>query len=236
MSPRRRFLAIVALLAASLALCAWLSGTRIEQDLLSRAQAALAGANIPYFGLDMDGRDALLTGFVGSRADADRIRAVVQEVSGVRRVVDQTVVERISEPAPTRAEPTRGIAPSLRLQRLGGNVFVSGRVPDDGAADRLAAAARDRFGAGAVTGSLQSSDTIASADWLLAPDRLVELLALASENVRIVIQGDAGVISGQVASAAAAQRLREAAVGLPGISWRFELFSPQGPVAGGGGR
>lgn len=236
MSPRRRFAAIVVLLLVALVLCVWLSGTRIEQDLLTRSQAALASANIAFYGLDMDGRDALLTGFVASAEDADRVRNVVGSVPGIRAVVDRTVVERIAQPTPAPATPTRGQPPSLRLQRLGSSVFVSGRLPDDGVADRLAAAARDRFGAGAVTGSVQSSAAIASSDWLLAPDRLVELLALASDNVRIVIVGDAGVISGQVASPAAAERLREAAAGLPGIAWRFELFSPRGPLAGGGGR
>lgn len=236
MSARARFWGIVLLIVAALTLCVVSAMNSIQSDLLIRAQTALAAAGVPYYGVTVDGRDVVLGGRVASETQADRIRTVVAGLDGVRQVHDAMTVERIIDSPRAEAPPSVVLAPArLRAQRLGGRLLLGGTLPADGSADALLRAARERFGPGNVTTDLRVRDGVDRPAWLGAPDRLVELLELASDNLRMVLKGGTGILAGQVAGPADVERLRDMAASIPGLDWRFELFARGGPPASGGG-
>lgn len=234
MTARRRFALLVLLLAAALALCVWMTVQGIEQDLMTRAQIALAEANVPFFGVEVNGRDVYLTGFVVSEAQGARILALVSGVEGIRRVEDRMVVERVPDPAEWPTEPA-GALPQIRLQRLGSDVFVSGSLGDDGEAPALRSALEERFGTERVVWSVRERSTTASPSWVSGAARLAEILTLGAGDLRIVIAGRTATLSGQVPDAETATRLRDAAARVPELSWRVDLFTPSGPASGGDG-
>lgn len=234
MDARLRFWLICALIFAALGVCVIATMDRIQQDLLSQGQLALAAAGIGFYGLEIEGRDAVLHGFVASPEDSAAVRAVVAGIEGVRQVRDETVVERVVVASEPRPSPPSGMPARLRAQVLGRRVFLSGTLPA-AAGRELVVAARQRFGAGLSSDGLRLDDGVATPPWLSAAGRLLALLELTAGNARLAIESSSGVLSGQVASAAQAQRLREIAAELPGLELRIELFSPVMPVAGAGG-
>lgn len=234
MSARARFWAIVALMAVTLALCAGMAVERIEDDLLTRAQTALAAGGLPFYGVTVEGRDVVLQGFVPSQEQADSIHTIVADIEGVRRVRDIMTVERVAAPRELGTPSAPVVVPArLRVQRLGDRLFVGGTVPDDGSAERLLRAARERFGDGNVTSSLQVRVDVGHPPWLDVPERIVELLGLASDNVRLVVEGGTGVLSGEASGPEDLVRLRQVTASIPGLDWRFELFSRTGPLSDG---
>ncbi|NIY45678.1 MAG: hypothetical protein GWN22_18890, partial [Gemmatimonadetes bacterium] len=92
---RRRFYGMLAFLSVALVVAMTVTAFRIESDLLSTTQNAIAEAGIPYYNLTIDGRDAVLRGMVDDDIDVARLRAVVASVPGVSRVRDETVAERV---------------------------------------------------------------------------------------------------------------------------------------------
>lgn len=236
MSVRARFWVILALIAVTMVLCVAVTVRRIESDLLTRSQTALAMAGIPFYGVTVDGRDLVLRGFVSSPERAAQIRAIVAGLDGVREVRDEAlVVERVvdSEGPGDASAPT--LRPALlRVQRLGARLFMSGTVPPDGSAERFLRAACARFGDTNVTGGLGTRQGVDHPQWLDAADRLFEMLGAVSDNARLVVEGNTGVLSGEVSDAATGARVRDLAASIPGLDLRMELFSGRGPSSGAG--
>lgn len=114
-----RLIPIAVLVTALLAgVVTWARSGNIQQDLTSRAQAALVAAGLPRGSVTFDGRDATLSGF--PPGSALRALDVVQHVDGVRAaqisgdvipVAPSTSVSPTSSPSPgpgpsTSAPPT----------------------------------------------------------------------------------------------------------------------------------
>lgn len=229
MMPRDwRFWTMTLAMLAALGLCAGIRAAEIERDLLVRAQRALAAAGVPYFGLEIDGREAVLRGAVGSPEEGDLVRGVVTGVRGIRAVRDALIVEAFPEAtARSAARPTR--SPTLRVQRLGDRLFVRGLLPDEAAADEL------RGYLGAFDGEVDSlrlsvGDDVAEADWMARLEELVALLAELEGTGRLTIEGRTAVLSGIVPDDAARDRVLRAARAVEGLSWRFDLFSAGGSL------
>lgn len=231
MGVRKRFWLITALLAVALGVCVSARVAAIRQDLRGRAQEALAAAGVPFYGLDVSGRDVILHGFVASEKWATEITSILAAVSGVRDVHDGLVVERVEIPtAVARMRP-----PSLRIQRLGKRVFLAGRLPDDGSADRLTAAAVRAFGRGNVTSELRVDSTVGAPAWLARGEQVVALLRAVHGNGRLSIEGDTALLFGLVRTNSERQQLIDDASSAAVLRWQFNLVAIDGAIGDAGG-
>ena len=235
MSDRRRFLLIVILLAVALGVGSWVTVEGIEAKLLARAQLALAAAGIPLYDIEIVGRDAVLRGLVPSSERERQIVELVSAVPGMRSVASELVIERVVEGADRPLIAPAGAPPSLRLQRSGNAIRLSGRVPSAAHAAALVEAVRAALPRTDVTGGIASSAGTASADWLLDPAGVGALLAASGGDVRLLIQGSTAVLSGTVRDAATAERAMAAAHGIRGLQWDFELYVLDGTFVSNGG-
>lgn len=108
MSGGRRWILVVPIAVLVTALLAgavtWAQAGNIQQDLTSRAQAALDGAGIAKGTVSFDGRDATLRGFAPDQA----LRAldVVQQVDGVRAAQVEGDVTTAPPPVSTSTSPS----------------------------------------------------------------------------------------------------------------------------------
>lgn len=235
MSERTRVRMIAAFLVVTVLVCAAVSVDSMQRDLLVRTQRALAGAGVAFYGVEMDGRDAVLSGFVPSREQADRIEAIVQTVPGVRAVRSDLVIERIVEPptGPGAVTSSALALPSLRLQRLGDRVMLAGTLPDDGTAEALAAAATQRYGEDNVRDSMRRSGSTGSSPWIEAAATLLDLLDALEDNGRLTITGTSAHLFGQVRNRAQRDEIEQTARDLSSLRWRFDLLTSDGATGGG---
>lgn len=227
---RKRFWLITALLVVALGVCATARIASIRQDLRGRAQEALAAAGVPFYGLDISGRDVVLHGIVASEERASEITSILAAVSGVRDVHDGLVVERIE--IRTAAAVMR--PPSLRIQRLGERVFLAGRLPDEESADRLRAAAVRAFGGGNVTSELRVDSTVGAPPWVSTGEQVVELLGAVHGNGRLSIEGDTALLFGLVRSNSERQQLIDDASSIAALRWQYDLVAIDGAIGDAG--
>lgn len=229
MSERTRFRGITLMLIGALILSVVVTLAAMQRDILRRSQAALASAGVAYYGLELDGRDAVLSGFVPSRDQAERIIAIVGAVPGVRAVRDELIVERVLDSAPA---PARLPTAELRLQRLGSRLVISGRV-SDADAQNLMRTARQAFGSHLVRSDLRVDNELEPNDWLTDAGPLVGIMTAMSATGRLSVRGDQAILGGRVGSAVERRRIDELAASIPGLSWRFDLFNAGGSAASG---
>lgn len=230
MSERARFRAITLLLIGALILSVVVTVRPIQKELLRRTQAALASAGVAYYGLTLDGRDAVLVGFVPSRDQAERIVAIVGAVPGVRAVRDELLVERVVDSMPAQAHAA--IA-ELRLQLLGPMLVISGRVGDSDA-QNLVSAAQQAFGTDRVRSDLYVDSQLEPNEWLADPGSLVLIMTALSVSGRLSVRGDHAILGGRVRSNVERRRVGELAASTRGLRWRFDLFNAGGNATDGG--
>jgi hypothetical protein len=244
MSERGRFALITTILLVAIAISVFVDVRRIETKLLAGAQLALSAAGIPFYGLKMDGRDAGLSGFVASTEESDRIVQTVAAVPGVRAVHDATVVERIAgsgapgsagtgrvggAPGAARAQ---GPAPQVRIQRVGSRIRVSGRLPEGEAASWIEALS-SRFDERQIESALLEDRRMSGTAWVGERQAIADLVAGIGDGV-LTIRGDTASLSGMVSGRAERDRISERAQAISSLTWRFDLFSLDGTVSGGG--
>ncbi len=228
MTERARFRTVTLVLVGALILGVIVTVSAIQADLTRRTQAALASAGVAYYGLEFDGRDAVLGGFVPSTDEATRIVAIVRSVPGVRAVRNELIVERLveSDPAPPAVAPAE-----LRLQRLGPMLVISGRVADSDATS-IISAAQEAFGNTHVRSDLRVDSELEPSFWLADPAILLRIINAASETGRLSVRGEQAVLGGRIVTSADRRRINELAATIPGLRWRFDLFNGLGSAAG----
>lgn len=230
MSERIRFTLISLILIVAVVVSAAVNVQRIRMEILSGAQLALSAAGIPFYGVEADGRDVVLRGFVSSADLGERMVAIVAAVPGVRTVRNQTVVERI---VPRGAAPVGGAPAELRVQRLGQRVRVSGRLPTAGAVtawvESLAAVAGGRN----VESALMEDARVQEHPWVAEARVLAQIVGELQSGAVLTLRGSTAVLSGPVDSAQQRDRIVERARSLPDLAWRFDLFALDGSVGGG---
>jgi OOP family OmpA-OmpF porin len=135
-----------------------------EAVLEARAEQALADAGFPLT-VEFHGRDAVLSGTVDSLDGPEEAIEVVAAVNGVRHVTG--TIEVADVPVPKRD-------PFVMVAVSGGQLTLSGLVPDQTTGTAIVAAAVGRFGTDAVTNEMTVADDVATADWL---ERIGEAIA-----------------------------------------------------------
>ncbi len=237
---RRRFYGMLGFLGIALAIAVSATVSRIQQDLLMRGQAAIAAAEIPYYDLRIDGRDAVLGGFVTEGTDVARLAAVVAQVPGIRTVRNEVTVERMAPPtdrASTSGRGTIAIAaatrpPQLRVQRLGSVMIVTGTLPADGSAAELEPALRSRFPAVAFRIDVRADEAVGAREWTSNIRLLADAMAELDGPSRIAAYGNTVQLSGQIAGPSQRAALDDILARVPSVDWRLTLTLPSGGIGG----
>jgi len=234
MRARARFRTLCGLLGLTLALSVFVAVDSIQRDLLVRSQHALAASGLAFYGLELQGRDVLLHGFVSSSNESRRIEQVIRTVPGVAHVRNELVVERVADATRAAGAHSGSVSPlpSLRWQGLGSHFVISGILPDDGSLDDLMRALLQRYGRGNVSSRAVASDAVGRAGWLDAIPRLLDLMSTLDGNARLVITGHSAHLFGQVEGRRQRHQVQRSALRIGGLQWRFDLVARDGSTGG----
>ena len=224
MSERTRFYSITLLLIGALALSVVVTLDSIQTDLLSRTQAVLASGSVAYYGLQFDGRDAIVGGFVPSRAHAEHIVEIVGEVPGVRKVFDELIIDQVIESPSIRP---RAATTELRLQRMGSLLMISGHMSESDA-QSLVSAAENTFGHPHVRFDLLTVRQLRPTDWLANATAMVRIMSALSDTGRLSVYGTQAVLGGRIRGNDDRQRIDELTLSVPELRWHIELHSADG--------
>ena len=233
MISRRRFYLMLVFLLVALAITVTATIDEIQQDLLVRGQEAIAAAGIPYYNLRIEGRDAVLAGFVTEGTDIGHLQAVVAQVSGIRSVRNEVTVERLAGAGANTvtARPTTR-APELRILHLGELLTVTGRLPADGSVEALQAALSSRFECTTIRMNVRRDESVGAREWTANLGLVIEALAELDGPSRIVAYGDVVQLSGQIANASRRSQLDSILAGAPAVEWRLTLTRQVGGIGG----
>ncbi len=137
----------------------------INADLTERTNGALADAGLGEFAsVEIDGRNAILTGKVGSQPDSDRAEEVVANTTGVRSVDNQLAIGEIAQ--------AQRIQPSLSFASNENGVELSGTVSDQAYATKIENTAKETYGEDNVTGSITVDPNSTNPGWWPAVEQL----------------------------------------------------------------
>jgi outer membrane protein OmpA-like peptidoglycan-associated protein len=209
---------------------------QIETDLTRTATESLTAAGITGAGVDVTGRDAIITGLTGP--DAQRAVEIVQGVDGVR-------VARL--PAGTDAPAEGGAAPGadpaaaapFGVARRGEEIVLTGVVASTEDADALVAAATEQANGLTVVDELTvTAGAVAQAGATPGNVGLVAgLLGATADGVAASFDGGALTLTGTAPDPASARSAGTAlATALPGTTVDNRLTVDAGagaPAAGG---
>jgi outer membrane protein OmpA-like peptidoglycan-associated protein len=215
----------------------------IEDNLTTRAKAAIAEAGATGAEITFVGRDGTLKGSLPPGVDAQALVSTIEALDGVRVVkadfagsaaaggattsspspaasVEVSPSAPAGEASPTAeaspsvASTSGAVAPSVTAVSKGGKVTLSGTVPSQAAMDALVASATGVYGAGNVVNTLSIDDGV-SASGLTEFGTLVGSLGKGSAATAAL---DAGrlTLTGSVADAAAKAAAEAAATAVTG--------------------
>jgi outer membrane protein OmpA-like peptidoglycan-associated protein len=214
----------------------------IEDNLTTRAKAAIAEAGATGAEITFVGRDGTLKGSLPPGTDAQALVSTIEALDGVRVVkadfggsatggattaspspaasVEVSPSAPAGEASPTAeaspsvASTSGAVAPSVTAASTGGKVTLSGTVPSQAAMDALVASATGVHGAGNVVNTLTIDDGV-SASGLTEFGTLIGALGKGSTATAAL---DAGrlTLTGSVADAAAKTAAEAAATAVTG--------------------
>lgn len=170
---------------------------RIEADLETRSEAALAGAGFDNVLVEPLGRELRLSGTLPAGTSPTAAEELVEGLRGVRfAVAAQTSPPQSTEPI------VIGVASTLNLAISADQTILTGQVASQDLSERIEAAARAAFGP--VVNQLTVSAEAAQSDSINAlPDLSPALATIRSPD--ITVTGDEWVLEGTVSSAAEAE-------------------------------
>ncbi len=136
----RKILIVLSLLAIFLLayFCIKINAPAIEDDLVTRSEAALSAENMTWVGVVADGRELSLTGTAPSKEIRQRAGDIVAAVWGVRSVDNQMTVER--------TDNDKLESYDLVVTYDGVSVLLDGYVPDEATRIDIVAAAKQHLG------------------------------------------------------------------------------------------
>jgi outer membrane protein OmpA-like peptidoglycan-associated protein len=183
---------LVAVLGLALVTAAQATANRhtIEENLTDRSRHALADAGLSTVDVRFTGRDGRL--HAHTRAEADRALAIVRGLSGVRAADAQVDPEPVA-PAP-------GQPPTVTIELVGGQLTISGSVPDAARA-ALVSAAGSVFGAAHVTDKLTGDPAVTDAG-LAGLAGVLTAFGSQTTDARAQLTGGTLTISGTVSGQA----------------------------------
>jgi len=145
----------------------------IRQDLTERAKAALMASGSPWAGVDINGRDAVLTGRAIQDNEPPRAEETVRQIWGVREVENRAIL-------PPKIEPFNWSA-----RRRGNRIRLAGYVPDRATRQTVLGLTK------AAMPGLEVVDRMHTARGVPAPDTWLAGLSFALKQLSLLRQGDA---------------------------------------------
>lgn len=182
-----RWVRPIALLWVFVAALALIFGARSIADRLEQESgAALRASGITYEQILFSGRNATLTGAVGSRDEAQKAADVVLRLRGVATLDNQLTVAKATKPVRSRNAVRLRPTP-LRLLGDGRKALtLDGGGVDDAQLDAFVAAAESVFGADGVRNQLVPTAAEPTQNWpAFANGLFPELLTLHEPAVEI---------------------------------------------------
>jgi hypothetical protein len=242
---------MAAFLLVALVIAAIGTARGIEQRLLLQGQAAIAQANIPYYDLEMRGRDAVVGGFIAEGTNLDALTAALRQVEGIREVRVEGVVGRVASQsgadgaaevpdgavssdrrAYRSTRPASGtIEAELRIHGAGCLVRIDGRIPADGFAAELQQAFADADPCGPVEAGLWADESVKTAAWTNHPEALVRIVKAMRGTYRITAYGSTLRVFGDARNDAALEEIRAAAASMGDVDFAFVNVRPE-PAGG----
>jgi outer membrane protein OmpA-like peptidoglycan-associated protein len=185
--------------------------TTAEAELSERADDALAAAGVAGAGVEIRGRDAVVT---GATDDRSLIQEALGSVEGIRTVrfassaaapaptteapvpstqAPPTTIPPASTAAPTTTPPTAGMA-FLHAELRGGAVVIEGAIPDAEAAARLGALAELIY-APFLDNRLEVDESLAAEPWVPTAATIIARLPIVGTSA-IRVSGSEATLSG----------------------------------------
>ena len=178
---------------------------RIEADLETRSEAALAAAGFDNVLVEPLGRELLLSGTLPAGTSPTAAEELVESLRGVRYAV---AAAQASPPQST--EPfVIGAASTINLATSGNQTILTGQVSSQDLSEQIEAAARAAFGP--VTNELTVSADAEQSDSINALPDLASALATINQ-ADISVTGNEWVLAGAVSSAAEVDSIAAAVV------------------------
>lgn len=191
-SRRRILFGGLLALAILLVVCLWWHGRQIPADITQRAARALTAAGLDASYVQaVDGRVVVLGGEIDGDETRQRLVETVVSVAGVRRVIDNLVVNKADARPSDAAEVAVPQRPARLHYRISeNNVLIQGELPDRQTADQLLQAARSIYGHQNVTDEMIISEDITRPDWLTGFQQLLPALQrLTAADITIADDG-----------------------------------------------
>lgn len=145
----------------------------IKEDLTERAKAALMASGSPWAGVDINGRDAVLTGRAIQDNEPPRAEETVRQVWGVREVENRAIL-------PPKIEPFNWSA-----RRRGNRIRLAGYVPDRATKQAVLGLTK------AAMPGVEVVDRMHTARGVPSPDTWLAGLSFALKQLSLLKQGDA---------------------------------------------
>ncbi len=224
-------LLILLLGAIALALLVWLCLGRhvpaIEKDLVNCTTEGLNRAGIDWARVGISGRDITLSGAAPSAELRDMAEEIARSACSGVRTVENTIA--VAQPVPA-AVPSSPYEMNIILE--GGEVVLSGMVPDEETRKAVVQAAEQRVGADKVRDRIQIVSG-APAGWRVAALDVAALLDRFSRMSATMVDTDvriSGVVDSEATRSQVEQSLTAALPG--GYSHRYDIVVPEPqPVA-----
>ncbi len=141
----------------------------IKSDLTARTNSALQSAGYgDVANVEIDGRNAILTGSVASETDSESAEEIVANTEGVRTVDNQLTIGETDSDA-TAGERTE---PALTFFASDDGVKLSGTVSDQEYADQIENHAKEIYGEDGVSGSITVDPNSTNPGWWPAVQQL----------------------------------------------------------------
>jgi outer membrane protein OmpA-like peptidoglycan-associated protein len=195
----RRFPLAVAITAAVIGLVAIGAAQglpireRMEDDLTSRSEQALAAAGLPATRVEFTGRDGVLT--ADTAIDAERAVTIVRDLEGVRTVVGRSATVTAPAPSPSAQLKPANVGAAVDS----GRVVLTGAVPTEQARTTLVAAAKAAYGAENVEDKL-TIDAGVSDEGLTGLGKALAALGKDAKGAKAELSSGVITLSGAVTS------------------------------------
>lgn len=174
--------------------CVGFHAPRIQDALTDQGRERLSAAGFDRAVLEVDGRDATVTGWAASDDDRGVVERLVTDVPGMRSVDNRLTLR-------PRAR--------FELDRSGGAVALRGLLPSAAHRDAMVSRARDLWGVEPVAGDLRVDPEADAPEWLDGLPNALEAFSRRIEDGSLALDGGQLTIGGRIFADSARRVLLE---------------------------
>ena len=147
-------------------LCVLYNAKRIESNLLQEAQMVFSQHGLPADILEFDGRDAILTGEIGSEELKNKAVQLLSDLPGVRKIHEKLTIASEEQ-----------ISPSFTMRFDNGKLILDGKLPNQEILDQLLDLAAKKFGTNNIINKITIDGSLSNPAWLSNLPAIFNVLA-----------------------------------------------------------